>query len=144
MTTGDRTLITAGRAAQILGLADRRGVYWLVAKKLLQPFTGWALEGVDKKRQLTFRLVDVRALLIERQERTQRRPPARWKPGTQLAFYFPPATPPKVLPWLLTPRMTTVWMTLKRRLELEARAKARLDGRPVKGPVKARRSGRVA
>jgi hypothetical protein len=90
-----------------------------------------------------FRLVDVRALLVARSERLQRRPPARWKAGTQLALYFPPAQPAKVLPWLQKPRMAKAGLSLKQRLELEGRAKARLDGRPVKGREKSRRSHRV-
>lgn len=139
-----RTLVTAGRAAQILGLADRRGAHRLVAEERLAPFDGWALEGVGRRRQLLFRLVDVRALLVERAERLRRRPATRWKPGTQLALYFPPATPAKLLPWLQKPRMAKAALSLKQRLEVEGRAKARQDGRPVKGPGKSKRSRDVA
>lgn len=136
------TLVTAGRAAQILGLADRRAAHRLVAEGLLCPFGGWTLEGVGQRRQLTFRLVDVRALLIRRAERLTRKPPARSTAGAQLAFSFPPATVATVLPWLQQPRMLKA--SLKQRLEAEGRAKARRDGRPVKGARNPKESHRVA
>ena len=135
MTPGDRTLVTAGRAAQILGLADRRGIHWLVAERLLVPFNGWVLEGVGQRRQLLFRLVDVRALLVQRAERAQRRPPARWKPGTQLAFYFPPATAPKVLPWLQKPPMARAGPVT------QAAARARGTGESETGRASSERAG---
>jgi hypothetical protein len=143
MSAAERMLVTAGRAAQILGLADRRGAHRLVDERLLTPFTGWTLEGVDKKPQLMFRLIDVRALLLARQERVGRRSPKRWTPGSQLAFVWPSTAPAKPLPW---PRlaMAKAQLSLKRRLEIEGRAKARQDGRPVKGPRLRKESRHVA
>jgi len=142
--TPERTLVTAGRAAQILSLADRRGVHWLVEEQLLEPFTGWTLEGVGKRRQLAFRLVDVRALLISRSERLKRRAPARWTAGSQLELVFPRDRVATLLPWLRKPVMAQAGLSLKPRLEREGRAKARLDGRPVKGLVNPRKKHRVA
>jgi hypothetical protein len=142
--TAERTLVTAGRAAQILGLADRRGAHRLVDEQLLAPFTGWTLEGVAKRRQLMFRLVDVRALLVEREERVGRRPTARWKAGSQLELVFPRDRVAKLLPWLRKPVMAKAGDSLKRWLELEGRAKARQDGRPVKGRTMPGKKHRVA
>ena len=146
MTLDDRVLVTAGRAAQILGLADRRGVHWLVQEQLLAPFTGWRLEGVGRRPQLHFRLVDVRAVLIRRQEhvRPAHRVPKRRTAGTQLALAFPPPTSPNVLPWFSRPRMRKAAESLKQRLEREGRAKVRLDGRPAKPSCSRKESPHVA
>jgi hypothetical protein len=142
----ERTLVTAGRAAEMLGLADRRGVHYLVDEHLLELFGGWIVEGVGGRLQLMFRKVDIRAAIIQRAERLpdKVRVAKRRRDGTQLELALTMERPAKVLPWLIKPRMLKAGESLKQRLEREGRAKARLDGRPVKPARKRVRTHRVA
>lgn len=142
----ERTLVTAGRAAEMLGLADRRGVHYLVDEQLLALFTGWIVEGAGGRVQLMFRKVDIRAAIVARAERLpdKVRVPKRRRDGTQLELALTMERPAKVLPWLIKPRMAKAGESLRERLEREGRAKARLDGRPVKQAHRSRKRTRVA
>jgi hypothetical protein len=94
-----------------------------------------------KGAQLLFFKGQVRQLLVERADRRSRRPPARWTPGSQLEFVWP-VEAVKPAPWrLIKPVMAKAQLSLKRQLEIEGRAKARLHDRGVKH-VRSRKESR--
>jgi hypothetical protein len=127
-----RTLVTTGRAAEILGVS-RWGVRYLVAQRVLEPWRAWELQGVGKSTQHMFRLDDVVALLARRAQRVhaeqlEERRRRTLKPktvGTQLEFFFPPAVR-KVLPWIPKPKMARAGETLRQRLVREGKQAGRL------------------
>jgi hypothetical protein len=140
MTPEDRTLVTVGRAAQMLRVT-RQAIRWFVDTKQLEVFCRLETHAAA---QMVFRKSEVRRLVIQRSERRTRRPPSRWTPGSQLELTFP-VEQTRPASWrLIRPQMLKRNLSLKRRLEIEGRAKARLVDRQVK-PIRTRKdSSRVA